>query len=305
MGLDVQAHGLRVGHRRAGSSSMPRSSRPITRTHEIKAVSRRLRTRPPPASAATSPRVRAASWMPAGHPAMLFVDGVSVDRLGRFPHGRVGRRPGGLPARRRASCWRPAWTIVGVSPMALAACETAKCPRCFFDFRDMAGANAKGGFPYTPPLQVMYGLRESLSMLFEEGLDNVFARHFRIAEGVREAVRAWDLQLCARSPDLYSDTVSAIYVPEGYDSDILANHAFDVYGVFLRDRPRPDGGQGLSHRTPGFAHRRHGAFGPCGDRNGDERSELSDRTRIRRLSGTAALPQYGESRPQAGSVRSI
>ena len=121
--------------------------------------------------------------------------------------------------------------IIGVSQKALAACETAKCPRCFFDFRDMAGANAKGGFPYTPPLQVMYGLRESLSMLFEEGLDNVFARHFRIAEGVREAIKAWDLRLCAKSPELYSDTVSAIYVPEGYDSDILANHVFDVYGV--------------------------------------------------------------------------
>ena len=68
-------------------------------------------------------------------------------------------------------------------------------------------------------------------MLFEEGLDNVFARHFRIAEGIREAVRAWGLSLCAVSPELYSDTVSAIYVPEGFDSDALINHAFDKYRV--------------------------------------------------------------------------
>ena len=121
--------------------------------------------------------------------------------------------------------------IVGVSQKALAASQNATCPRCFFDFRDMAGANAKGGFPYTPPLQVMYGLRESLNMILAEGLDNVFARHHRIAEGVREAVRAWGLELCAQSPEHYSDTVSAVYVPEGFDSDILTNHAFDAYGV--------------------------------------------------------------------------
>jgi alanine-glyoxylate transaminase/serine-glyoxylate transaminase/serine-pyruvate transaminase len=79
--------------------------------------------------------------------------------------------------------------IVGVSPKALAAMETAKLPRTFFDFRDMLATNAKGGFPYTPPLQIMYGLRESLKMLLdEEGLDAVFARHRRIAEGVRRAV---------------------------------------------------------------------------------------------------------------------
>ncbi len=68
-------------------------------------------------------------------------------------------------------------------------------------------------------------------MLFEEGLDNVFARHFRIAEGVRAAVSAWGMRLCAKSPDLYSNTVSAIYVPEGFDSLVLTDHAFDAYGV--------------------------------------------------------------------------
>ena len=77
----------------------------------------------------------------------------------------------------------------------------------------------------------MNGLHESLNMLLEEGLDNVFARHFRIAEGIRRAVQAWGLKLCAVSPDLYSDTVSAIYVPEGFDSDVLTNHAFDKYHV--------------------------------------------------------------------------
>ena len=93
--------------------------------------------------------------------------------------------------------------------------ETAKLPRCFFDFRDMLTTNPKGGFPYTPPVSLLYGLGESLQMLEEEGLENVFARHHRIAEGVRRAVAAWGLKLCAQSPDLYSDTVSAVVVPAG------------------------------------------------------------------------------------------
>jgi len=68
-------------------------------------------------------------------------------------------------------------------------------------------------------------------MLFEEGLENVYARHFRIAEGIRRAVDAWGLQLCAKTPDLYSDTVSAIYVPDGFDSNQLTDHAYDTYAV--------------------------------------------------------------------------
>lgn len=121
--------------------------------------------------------------------------------------------------------------IVAVSRKALEATKTAKCARTFFDFNDMIGANAGGGYPYTPPLQLMYGLRASLDMLFEEGLENVFARHARIAEGVREATRAWGLELCANDPRLYSNTVSAIYTPDGFNSDELTKHIYDVYGV--------------------------------------------------------------------------
>jgi alanine-glyoxylate transaminase/serine-glyoxylate transaminase/serine-pyruvate transaminase len=74
-------------------------------------------------------------------------------------------------------------------------------------------------------------MRASLEMLFEEGLDNVFARHFRLAEGIRNAVSALGLSLCASSSELYSDTVSAIYVPEGFNSDALTEHAYNAYGV--------------------------------------------------------------------------
>lgn len=121
--------------------------------------------------------------------------------------------------------------IVAASPRAIAATETATCSRCFFDFRDMLQLNKTGGYPYTPPIGLIHGLNESVSMLLEEGLDQVFARHYRIAEGVRKAVSAWGLELCAKSKELYSDTVSAITVPDGYDSDALTDHAYHAYGV--------------------------------------------------------------------------
>ncbi len=166
----------------------------------------------------------------AGHPALLFVDCVSslasmdfrMDEWG-VDLAVTGSQKGFMLATGMA--------ILGVSPKALDAARAAGCPRTFFDFGDMASANGKGGFPYTPPLQIMFGLRASLDMLFEEGLENVFARHTRIAEGVRKAVQAWGLELCAKRRALCSDTVSAIYVPEGFDSDVLTSHIFDAYGV--------------------------------------------------------------------------
>jgi alanine-glyoxylate transaminase/serine-glyoxylate transaminase/serine-pyruvate transaminase len=123
--------------------------------------------------------------------------------------------------------------IVCASAKALAARERAKCPRVFFDFGDMIKANASGYFPYTPSLPMLYGLRESLAILFEEGLDTVFARHHRLAEGVRAAVRAWGLKLCARAPKWHSDTVSAIMVPEGVNGADVIDVAFRRYNLAL------------------------------------------------------------------------
>ncbi len=166
----------------------------------------------------------------ANHPAMLYVDCVSSLASMDFRMDDWGVDLA-VSGSQKGFMLATGMAIVGVSRKALAAAETAKCPRTFFDFGDMAGANGKGGFPYTPPLQLMYGLRASLDMLFQEGLDNVFARHARIAEGIREATRAWGLDLCAKRPELYSNTVSAIYVPDGFDSDVLVHHIFDRYGV--------------------------------------------------------------------------
>src|SRR5881409_3450569 len=125
--------------------------------------------------------------------------------------------------------------IVCASPKALAAREHAKCPRVFFDFGDMMRANATGYFPYTPSIPMLYGLRESLAIISEEGLDNIFARHQRLAEGVRAAVRAWGggLKLCAKAPKWYSNTVSAIMVPEGTNAADVIDVAFRRYNLAL------------------------------------------------------------------------
>lgn len=166
----------------------------------------------------------------ANHPAMLFVDCVSS--LASMPfHMDDWGVDIAVSGSQKGFMLATGMAILGVSQKALAAMDTATLPRTFFDFRDMMAANASGGFPYTPPLQLIYGMRESLKMLLEEGLDNVYARHFRLAEGVRKAVEAWGMKLCAKSPELYSDTVSAIYVPEGFDSNALTEHAFNAYGV--------------------------------------------------------------------------
>ena len=198
------------------------------KTHEIKAV---LVTHNETATGVRSDVAAIRRAMDAArHPALLLVDGVSsiasmdfrMDEWGVDVAVTGSQKGFMLPA---------GLAILGVSPKAIAAMETARLPRTFLDFRDMLNTNPKGGFPYTPPVNLLYGLGESLRMIEEEGLENVFARHYRIAEGVRRAVAAWGLNLCAQSPDLYSDTVSAVVVPEGFDGTKVVTHAADKYGV--------------------------------------------------------------------------
>ncbi|MGL4321905.1 MAG: serine--glyoxylate aminotransferase, partial [Paracoccaceae bacterium] len=121
--------------------------------------------------------------------------------------------------------------ILGVSPKALGAMETAKLPRTFFDFRDMLRAYATGGYPYTPAVSLIAGLARSIEMLEDEGMASVYARHTRIAEGVRRAIAAWGMKPCAVSPELYSDTVTAVVVPEGCNGTDLVKLAADKYNM--------------------------------------------------------------------------
>lgn len=166
------------------------------------------------------------------HPALLMVDGVSsiasidfrMDEWG-VDLAVTGSQKGlMLPA---------GLGIVCASQKAVGMYDQAKLPRVFFDFGDMRKANATGYFPYTPSLPMLYGLRESLEILFEEGLENVFARHHRLAEGTRQAVKAWGLELCARAPKWNSDTVSAIMVPPGFNGAEVIDIAYRRYNLAL------------------------------------------------------------------------
>jgi alanine-glyoxylate transaminase/serine-glyoxylate transaminase/serine-pyruvate transaminase len=168
----------------------------------------------------------------AQHPALLYVDGVSS--IGSIDFRMDDWKVDLAITGSQKGLMLPAGLgIVCASAKALAARERAKCPRVFFDFGDMIKANASGYFPYTPSLPMLYGLRESLAILFDEGLDTVFARHHRLAEGVRAAVRAWGLKLCARAPKWHSDTVSAIMVPEGVNGADVIDVAFRRYNLAL------------------------------------------------------------------------
>jgi len=123
--------------------------------------------------------------------------------------------------------------MLAFSQKALATREHSTCPKCFLDIQDHINANKVGYFPYTPSTPILYGLRKSLDLLLEEGLENVFARHYRLAEGVRKAIQAWGLELCAKGPNWYSDTVSAILVPDGFNAQDVITTAYDKYNIAL------------------------------------------------------------------------
>src|SRR5699024_675054 len=166
-----------------------------------------------------------------GHPALLFVDGVSSIGSMDFRMDEWGVDIA-VTGSQKGFMLGAGLSILALSPKALQACRDNNGPRAYFDILDMRAANRLGSFPYTPPLGLISGLRESVTMLLhEQGLDSVFARHHRLAEGVRRAVSAWGLKMCARSPELYSDTVTTIFVPEGFDSGELVKHAYNKYKV--------------------------------------------------------------------------
>lgn len=164
-----------------------------------------------------------------GHPAMLFVDGVSS--IGSIEFKMDEWKVDLAVAGSQKGFMMPAGlSFLGVSERALEAAKTGGMERCYFSFEDMLKFNDDGYFPYTPPTQLFYGLKASLKLIDEEGLDNVFARHYRLAEGVRRAVAQWDgCRLCALSDDIMSDTVSAIVVPQAIDAHKVISVGYEKY----------------------------------------------------------------------------
>jgi len=168
----------------------------------------------------------------AAHPALLLVDVVSslasIDF--RFDEWRVDVA---LTGPQKGLMLPPGMAILAVSPKAREANRTAKCARYFWDWAPVFERNARGEFPYTPATTLIFGLKESLAMLEEEGLPNVFARHARLAEACRRAVTAMGLRMLARNIKEASNTLTAVCMPEGFDSDAYLAHAQKTLGLAL------------------------------------------------------------------------
>jgi alanine-glyoxylate transaminase/serine-glyoxylate transaminase/serine-pyruvate transaminase len=166
----------------------------------------------------------------AGSNALFFVDGVSSIASMDFQMDQWGI-DAAVTGSQKGLMLPAGLAIVALSEKALEASKTAGLPRFFFDCNQMGQMTDAGGFPYTPPMQLLAGLDHSLDLLMTEGMDQVFSRHFKMAEGVRQAVTAWNLELCCQNLQFASDTVTTILVPEGFDGDELVSHAYSRYGM--------------------------------------------------------------------------
>ncbi|OLC13274.1 MAG: serine--glyoxylate aminotransferase [Candidatus Rokubacteria bacterium 13_1_40CM_69_27] len=159
------------------------------------------------------------------HPALLLVDTVSSLASIDFRFDAWGVDVA-LTGPQKGLMLPPGMAILAVSERAITVSEKAKCPRSYWDWQPVFERNRRGQFPYTPATALLFGLREAIAMINEEGLPNVFARHARLAEACRRAARAWELPLLCRDPAEYSNTLTAVAMPPGYDSDAFIAHAY-------------------------------------------------------------------------------
>ena len=235
----------------------------------------------------------------AGHPALLFVDGVSS--VGSLPYKMDEWGVDCAIAGSQKGLMLPAGLgVICVSDKALKAAEASagkndRLAHVYFDWADHQKQNPAGYFPYTPSVPLLYGLREALACLHEEGLENVFHRHHVLGEATRQAVAAWGLKTCAKEPKWNSDTVTTIVVPEGIDGAAIIKHAYVRYNLAL--------GAGLN-KLAGKVFR----IGHVGDMNelsllgaiaGAEMAMLDNGVKVTPGSGVAAASSYLRENPLA------
>ena len=168
----------------------------------------------------------------AGHPALLLVDTISSLASIDFRMDEWGVDVT-VAGSQKGLMLPPGLSFNAISPKALAASKTAKLPRSFWAWDEMLAANKNGYFPYTPGTNLMYGLKEAIEMLNEEGLEQVFARHTRHAEATRRAVAAWELEVLCANPAEYSSALTAVLVPEGHNADKLRNVILESFDMSL------------------------------------------------------------------------
>ena len=168
----------------------------------------------------------------SGHPALLLVDTISS-------LGSVDYRHDEWKVDVTVSCSQkgfmlpPGLGFNAISEKARAAAKTNKMPRSYWDWEEMLKPNAAGFFPYTPATNLLYGLREAIAMLLEEGLENVFARHKRLAAATRAAVTHWGLEVLCQEPAEYSPVLTAVLMPPGHDADQFRKIVLDNYNMSL------------------------------------------------------------------------
>lgn len=168
----------------------------------------------------------------AKHPALLLVDTISSLGSIDYRHDEWGVDVT-VAGSQKGLMLPPGLSFNAVSAKALAASETAKLPRSFWDWKPMIAANATGYFPYTPATNMLYALDTALDMLLEEGLDNVFHRHDRHAEATRRAVRAWGLEVQCDEPRHYSSALTAVRLPEGHSANGLRAAILEKFNMSL------------------------------------------------------------------------
>jgi len=168
----------------------------------------------------------------AGHPALLLVDTISSLGSMDYRHDEWGVDVT-VGCSQKGLMLPPGIGINVISEKALAASKAVTLPKSYWDWTPMIADNKAGFFPYTPPTNLLFGLREALRMLLEEGLEHVFARHSRHAEATRLAIRAWELDLFAQDPKEYSNSLSAAVMPDGFNADVFRAIALERFDLSL------------------------------------------------------------------------
>ena len=168
----------------------------------------------------------------SGHPALLMVDTISSLGSIDYRHDEWGVDVT-VAGSQKGLMLPPGLSFNAISEKALAANRSASLPRSYWDWQEMLGPNRTGFFPFTPATTLLYGLREALAMLLEEGLANVFHRHDRHAEATRTAVRAWGLEIVCENSREYSSSLTAVFMPEGHDADRLRGIILENFDMSL------------------------------------------------------------------------
>jgi alanine-glyoxylate transaminase/serine-glyoxylate transaminase/serine-pyruvate transaminase len=230
-----------------------------------------------------------------GHPALLMVDTISSLGSVDYRHDEW-KVDVSVSCSQKGFMLPPGLGFNAISEKACAAARTNRMPRSYFDWEEMLKPNAKGFFPYTPATNLLYGLREAIAMLLEEGLDKVFTRHQRLAAATRAAVNHWGLEVLCQEPREYSPVLTAVLMPPGHDADQFRQVVLDNYNMSL--------GAGLS-KVAGRVFR-IGHLGECneltllGALTGVEMG-LSTAGVPHRAGGVAAAMSYLEGRTEGSN----